>query len=250
MRPVSRGSSPQGVTFNNYRDSFDYLLDRMGIGEYKTIKIAQYCSYCERVISTNLAVEHIEPKDGAFGKPNLKNTWSNFLLACVNCNSHKSSKQVLFQNLYLPDRDNTFAAFEYNINGEVKPSNDLDIDQKRIAQNTINLVGLNEPIETDVDGVAKDRRTQRLNAISLALDSLEDLKLDPQNQAVKNLIVKGMLANGYFSIWMKVFDGYPEIRNMFIDSIRGTRKSGCFDQNGQIIKPHPNLDNLADGGKL
>ena len=250
MRPISRGSSPQGVTFNNYRDSFDYLLDRLGIGEYKKITIAQYCSYCERVISTNLAVEHIEPKDGQFGKPNLKNTWTNFLLACVNCNSHKGRKQVLFHNIYLPDRDNTFAAFEYALNGEVKPSDFLVIRQKDIAENTIKLVGLNEPISSDVDGVAKDRRTQRLNAFSLALNSLEDLKIDPTNQVVKNLIVKGMLANGYFSIWMKVFEGYPEVRNMFIDSIRGTRTSGCFDLDGAIITPHPNLDNLTGGGKV
>ncbi|MCK6265376.1 HNH endonuclease [Vibrio sp. ZSDE26] len=250
MRPVSKGNAPVGVTFTNYRESFDYLLDRIGIGEYNNIKLAQYCSYCERVIPTNLAVEHIEPKKGPYAQPHLENTWTNFLLACVNCNSKKGSKRVQFSMLYLPDRDNTFHAFEYRHNGEVHPSPALNRDQKVIAQNTINLVGLNEPIDTDVDGVAKDRRTQRLNAISLALDSLEDLKTDPQNQTIQNLIVKGMLSSGYFSIWMSVFDAYPIIRRLFVDSIRGTQQSGCFDANGKTLHPHPNPDNLQLGGKI
>lgn len=250
MRPVSKGNPPIGVAFTNYRDSFDYLLDRIGIGEYQNIKIAQYCSYCERVISTNLAVEHIEPKKGPYAKPHLENSWENFLLSCVNCNSKKGSKRIQFNKLYFPDRDNTFHALEYRHNGEVHPSATLSHAQKIIAQETIDLVGLNEPINTDVDGVSKDRRTQRLNAFALALDSLEDLKSSPQNQTVQNLIVKGMLASGYFSIWMKVFEGYPHIRNMFIDSIRGTRQSDCFDANGDVQHPHSNPDNLQLGGKI
>ncbi|PKG74232.1 HNH endonuclease [Shewanella sp. GutCb] len=250
MRPVSKGNAPVGVVFMKYRESFDYLLDRIGIGEYRNIKLAQYCSYCERVIPTNLAVEHIEPKKGAYAQPQLENSWTNFLLACVNCNSKKGSKRIQFNMLYLPDRDNTFHAFEYRHNGEVYPSSTLNNAQKAIAVNTINLVGLNEPIDTDVDGVAKDRRTQRLNAMALALDSLEDLKTAPQNQTIQNLIVKGMLTSGYFSIWMAVFNGYPSIRQLFIDSIRGTRQSGCFDANGNVLHPHPNPDNLQLGGKI
>ncbi|PKH06430.1 HNH endonuclease [Moritella sp. Urea-trap-13] len=250
MRPVSKGDTPLVAGFANYRESFDYLLDRIGIGEYQQIPLAQYCSYCERVMHTNLAVEHIEPKKGLYAKPLLKNTWSNFLLACVNCNSKKGSKRIQFNELYFPDRDNTFYAFEYSHTGTVNPRPSLNQAQKDIAQNTIDLVGLNDSIYADLTEVAKDRRTQRLNVYALALNSLEDLKSAPQNQAIHNLIVKGMLTSGYFSIWMKVFQGYPNIKNMFIDSIRGTRQSGCFDNNANPIFPHPNNDNLQLGGKI
>jgi uncharacterized protein (TIGR02646 family) len=250
MRPVSKGSSPAGVTFEDYRESFDYLLKKIGNGEHRGMILAQYCSYCERVIYTNLAVEHIEPKKGAYAKPLLKNSWTNFLLACVNCNSNKGSKRVQFDKLYFPDRDNTFHAFEYRHNGEVCPNPTLTPPQKSNASRTINLLGLNKPIATDVTGVAKDRRTQRLNAFNLALDSLEDVKSDPTNPVIQNLVVKGMVSSGYFSIWMKVFKDYPNIRSMFIDAIKGTRESGCFDANGDVLKPHPNPDKLELGGKI
>lgn len=101
MRPVKKGATPVAA-FNRYEDAFDYLLDRVGIGEWSGIKIGQYCSYCERCIQTNLAVEHIEPKSGDFAKPELQKEWSNFLLACVNCNSTKGAKEVDLGSIFLP----------------------------------------------------------------------------------------------------------------------------------------------------
>lgn len=49
MRPVLRGDSPQAMDFANYRDAFGELASR----------IDMFCSYCERRIVTQLAVEHI-----------------------------------------------------------------------------------------------------------------------------------------------------------------------------------------------
>ncbi len=40
-------------------------------------------------IATNLAVEHIQPKDDE-RYPELEGSWDNYLLGCVNCNSTKS----------------------------------------------------------------------------------------------------------------------------------------------------------------
>lgn len=250
MRPVRKGSSPVQGDFGNYRDAFDYLLIRIGTGHFGNIGISQYCSYCERPISTNLAVEHIEPKNGEFSKPLLKNRWSNFLLSCVNCNSKKSSKKVDFTQLYFPDRDNTFHALEYCFNGIIQANPKLTKTQKEIAINTIALFGLNDEIDSDVQGVAKDRRTQRVNVWLLALDSFEDFNKDPNNPAIQKSIVKDMLANGFFSIWMKVFSAYSEMTNRFIDAMKGTRESGCFDPAANIITPHPNEDNLMGGGKI
>lgn len=99
MRPVDRGDSPNNGDFENYRDAYIPLLARLG----------PYCSYCERRIQTNLAVEHIQPK-ADYLYPELEGRWENYLLACVNCNSTKGDKDVRPENFYLPDRDNTLAA--------------------------------------------------------------------------------------------------------------------------------------------
>ena len=74
MRPVLRGDSPQTGDFDDYRDAFGELASRIGI----------FCSYCERRIATQVAVEHIQPKDGPFGHPDLERRGENFLLGCVN----------------------------------------------------------------------------------------------------------------------------------------------------------------------
>lgn len=70
MRTIRRGNSPIQGNFAKYEDAKNDLVSRLGI----------YCSYCERKINTLLAVEHIEPKDGAFGKPQLQCVWTNFYL--------------------------------------------------------------------------------------------------------------------------------------------------------------------------
>ena len=79
MRPINRGDAPQA--FNDYKAAKPFLTDRLGT----------YCSFCERRIPTNLAVEHILPKDEDLPFADLRNEWTNFLLSCVNCNSSKGT---------------------------------------------------------------------------------------------------------------------------------------------------------------
>ncbi|MDQ2045666.1 HNH endonuclease [Pseudoalteromonas sp. 20-92] len=249
MRPVKKGATPVAA-FNRYEDAFDYLLERVGIGEWNGIKIGQYCSYCERCIQTNLAVEHIEPKNGDFGKPELQKEWSNFLLACVNCNSTKGSKEVDLKSIFLPDRDNTFRAIQYKQDGTIEPKDGLNEHDKQMAINTINLLGLNNSINSDLSGVAKDRRVQRLNVWMIALNAYEDFRNCVDKEALQRTIVREMLSNGFFSIWMKVFEQEINIKKLFIESVRGTKNSGCFDEFGASNSQHPNDDNLESGGKI
>src|SRR5271157_6059904 len=100
MRPVLRGNSPQAADYDNYRDAFGELAGRIGM----------FCSYCERRIATQLAVEHIQPK----GLPAYAH-----LQGCVNCNSTKKDKDVVLAEVLLPDRDNTAAAYEYTMDGHI-----------------------------------------------------------------------------------------------------------------------------------
>jgi 5-methylcytosine-specific restriction endonuclease McrA len=111
MRPIRRGASPRLGDFSNYRDALPDLVSRLG----------RDCSYCERLIPVQLAVEHIQPK-GLPAYRALIGRWDNFLLACVNCNSTKLDKDVVLSEVLLPDRDNTFSAYLYDAGGGVQVS--------------------------------------------------------------------------------------------------------------------------------
>lgn len=232
MRPVRKGISPIQGDFKNYEDAKVDLISRLG----------SYCSYCERKIPTNLAVEHLEPKKGLHGKPNLEKRWTNFLLACVNCNSTKGDKEVNFKQLYFPDRDNTFYAFEYLQDGSVQPTDSLSKPNKEMAQNTLQLIGL--------DKVSTDRASQRMSAWAIA-ESSKHLLTSTDTQQLRSHIVNATAkAVGYFSIWMKVFENDSDMKIRLIQAFEGTEASGCFDMTtGNPITPAPNPDLLQNGGK-
>jgi uncharacterized protein (TIGR02646 family) len=115
MRPIRRGNAPQPHDYADYKSAQPDLVARLG----------PYCSFCERPVVTQLAVEHIQPK-GLPAYAHLIGRWSNFLLACVNCNSTKKDKDVDPENILLPDRDNTFAAFRFLPDGTIEPSAQKD----------------------------------------------------------------------------------------------------------------------------
>ncbi len=136
MRPVKRGPSPRTGDFESYRDARPFLVARLGL----------YCSYCERRVVTQLAVEHLQPKDGPHGRPDLKGRWENYLLACVNCNSTKGDKRVVFKELLFPDRDNTFVALTYQADVKVEPAQGLADPLREMTPATLALTGLDKRI--------------------------------------------------------------------------------------------------------
>lgn len=243
MRPVFKGTSPPGG-FTDYEDAKPHLLSRLG----------HFCSYCERRIATNLAVEHIQPK-GLPQYAGLEKTWDNFLLACVNCNSTKGDKDVLLEQHYLPDRDNTAAAFIYLSDGTVHPQpNDA------IGARTLALTGLDKEIREvfDENGilVAIDRIGDRMAIWGIALESKAELAGQPTDP-MRRQIVRTAMGHGFFSIWMKVFEGDPVMRQMLINGLgagadfRGFAGSAkdCFNVQTQPVTPR--LQNgLPHGGKI
>lgn len=255
LRPIRRGLSPKGdEIYSPYESAKSDLIDRFSSGWSNQGHLTSYCSYCERPIGTGLAVEHIQPKGGKFGHPELKEKWSNFLLACGNCNSTKGAKRIIFHYLFLPDRDNTFYAFKYRADGTIEPRSSLSLRNRIRAFCTLQLLGLDkatrETFSTEGNLINLDRRSQRIEIWGVAEEALSDYRDNINNQVVKKLIIQNMLARGFFSIWMTVFEDYSEMKNLFIDSIHGTRESGCFDDNGNILTPHPNEDKLEGGGKI
>lgn len=135
MRPVSRGTAPNGGTYSPYRTAFVPLITRIG----------DYCSYCERRVEVSLAVEHIQPK-GLAAYEHLEAVWSNFLLGCTNCNSTKGDQDVVFADILMPDRDNTFMAYEYEADGSLTVAAGLAPPLDAQAKELLRLTGLDRTV--------------------------------------------------------------------------------------------------------
>ncbi len=236
MRPVQRGVSPEATDFSDYTDAKADLVSRLG----------SYCSYCERKMPTNLAVEHIQPKGLSAYLP-LAGRWDNFLLGCVNCNSTKLNKDVVLANVLLPDRDNTFAALTYSADGKIVPHGAM-------AEALLSLVGLDKPISVYLDAngkqVALDRVAQRMETWGIAEDAKNGVDASPGHNVLRRSVVQTAQATGFFSIWMTVFANDMDMRKRLIDAFPGVRGSGCFDPvTTQPVCPAPNPDQLQDGAK-
>jgi len=213
MRPVDKGVHPSNaegapVVFHTYADAAPYLRERLG----------RYCSYCERKIPTNLAVEHVMPKSHI---PALERVWENFLLACVNCNSNKGHQVVQLDDCLWPDIDDTFSAFTYEPSGAIKVAVGLDQLQQAKARVLLSLVGLDKPPEqaSDADYRHKDRIEQWGKA-KVAFDMLQrtsDQSLDKTRAAIITLATDG------YSIWATVFQADPFILNALVKKYPGTK---------------------------
>ncbi len=244
MRPVQRGASPFPTDLGNYQDAKRPLVDRLGL----------YCSYCERYVCTGLAVEHIQPKKLPAYR-NLIGRWDNFLLACVNCNACKTDKDIVLTDVLLPDRDNTFMAFNYLPDGRVTPAPHLSPNVMRMASKLLEVTGLDKKASTiqDENGkeIALDRFRQRMDAWKIAEISRVDILGNPTNAALRRTVINLAIETGFFSIWMTVFALDADMRNRLIDAFAGTRGSGCFDPiTTQLVSPAPNPDQLSHGGKI
>lgn len=249
MRPINRRASPQNRDFDDYRDAFPELQSRLG----------PYCSYCERRVATQLAVEHIQPK-GLPQYARLIGKWDNFLLACVNCNGTKSDRNVNLAEIFLPDRDNTGAAFIYTMDGRISPSPRLNAEQRQMAMDTLALTGLdkgpNQALDENGKIVAIDRINQRMEVWLIARESKEDLLASP-TAPMRRQILRAAQGHGFFSIWMEVFGDDVAMRRLFIEGfMRNGEFSGfpgtaadCYDANTNPITPRP-YNGLADGGKI
>ena len=242
MRPVSKGQLPY-----RYTNGTPYGKAQAGL----CARIGSYCSYCERLLDHGAEVEHIQPKSNPTHKA-LETQWSNFLLACKNCNSTKSKHDLGLDEWLIPDRDNTQAAFEYRRDGVIDVILGLHPATSSQAQMTLKLMRLNRKVRKVVDEkgnlVALDRRTQRMQAWLLAERWEQKFTARPTTDN-EDAIIDLAKTSGFFSVWMTAFVAYPKIRQRLIDTFRGTEKA-CFDLATQPTNKHPNTDGWLHGGKL
>ena len=220
MRPVNKGQSPQAYT--RYQDAYRDLVNRLG----------DFCSYCERQIETNLAVEHVQPKSRVH---QLRNAWHNFLLGCTNCNSCKGNQRVRLADFLWPDIDNTLRAFVYDDAGIVSANQNQPAAIRAKAQATIALVGLDRwPGNQGKEPTDADRRWFRRREVwKLAKKDAERLN-QHDSVAVRELIVENAVARGMFSIWWTAFAGDADMRRRLREAFIGT-DAGSFDANEDLV---------------
>ncbi len=221
MRPVVRGDVPtdqhgQAKQYGEYPQARRDLVGRLG----------DYCSYCERQLDADLAVEHVKPKRH---NPAHQLDWNNFLLGCRNCNSIKGDTNVVLGEYYWPDQDNTAAMFEYSQGGVISISSLLMGDEVLRAQYTIGMTGLDRKPADDPE--MKDRRWEKRREVwGVAEASLADLRACHCDQ-MRQQIVRTAIGRGYFSVWMTVFALDSDMCRRFIEAFVGT-DAHCFDANG------------------
>lgn len=223
MRPVNK--NPPAGPFSDPAAAQKPLYERLG----------KYCSYCERWMPCGLAVEHKRPKSK---HPFYKFLWSNFLLSCGNCNSGKGYRRVFLKYYFWPDVDNTFRAFNYDNEGFVSVSKSLPKQKRRIAQRTIQVLGLNRHLwKNRKPAQSDDRWSDRRSAWQKA----ELLRIELENHDTtqqRNHIINMALERGMLSIWLSVFRDHPQIKVRLLQAFLGTDTNSYNPANGDPI-PRP-----------
>ncbi|NVN06016.1 HNH endonuclease [Asaia spathodeae] len=225
MRPVIKGDCPLSEDGTQKKFS-DYKLARGDLIE----RIGQYCSYCEMNLNASLAVEHVLPKvPKGKSKEDIERSlsWSNFLLACTNCNSIKSQKEVGTDDIFWPDKTNTFFYLEYKEAGIVQAKSNLSDTFKKKIQSLIDIVGLDRT--PAADGEMSDRRWKnRRETWEIAMDALSDLQ-ETDTPQLRKMISQLAKSQGYWSVWMTIFEKDGDMRSRFISEYPGTGVD-CFDK--------------------
>lgn len=214
MRPVDKGPAPGAYVA--YQDAGPDLRARLG----------DYCSYCERQIETNLAVEHVQPKSLA---PTSATDWANFLLGCVNCNSCKGDTPIVLGDFFWPDADNTLRAFEYARGGVIRPDPALAAEVAAKAQATIVLTGLDRyPGNPGRPPTSADQRWLRRQQAWEKAERCREMLAMCDTPEVRELIVEVATGRGEFSIWWTVFAHDVDMRKRLRVAFIGTH-GASFD---------------------
>ncbi|MDP2188803.1 MAG: HNH endonuclease [Sphingobacteriaceae bacterium] len=230
MRPVIKwnvGEEGVRAEYKPYGNAKAVLLRNFGHSPN------YYCNYCDRLIPmVNMEVEHILPKSVARYE-HLEFSWTNFLLSCKNCNLAKGAENIDFDEFYWPHIHNTRPIFVVNVDGTISCNPGLDAAEQNISQETIRLLNLDCGHTTPRRQPQDDRYMAREYVLRLAERKLiqrRDGKLNDDD------IIELAITNGFWLVWMQVFEEFPGIRTGLIHAFKNTYED-CLDDN--IIRAHP-----------
>ncbi len=236
MRPVDRGPCPkdeQGAdrTFVEYGHARPHLINRLG----------DYCSFCEMQLSSTLDVEHIRHKHG---NPALEREWSNFLLACKSCNSTKGTKVETADDVaerLWPHQHRTADVFLYGPGGRVGLVPQPDPEHESRAQKLEQMVGLTrrpgEGLTRDqVERGSDNRWKKRWEAWDEAITARTDLT-ECDTPLLRKHILTEARHTGFWSVWMTVFRGDPQMQVALCKEFRGTAEDRVFPLPPHMTEP-------------
>lgn len=208
MRPVDRGPAP--AAYAKYQDAGPDLQARLG----------DYCSYCERQIETNLAVEHVQPKSRV---PALRTEWDELPSGMRELQLQQGQYTDQLVDYFWPDADNTLRAFEYLRGGMLQPAAALTPHLAAKAQATISLVGLDRyPGGPGQAPAAADQRWLRRQQAWEKAERSRAILAGQDTDEVRELIVNVATGRGEFSIWWTVFAADSDMRRRLREAFVGT----------------------------
>lgn len=222
MRPVIKwrpGENGVVATYNPHNDAKEKLLENFGNEPF------YYCSYCDRVIPrVHIEVEHIQP---VHYRADLEHSWSNFLLACKNCNLTKSDQNAQPANMLLPQFQNTWNCFIVNNDGTIipNPHNILAINR---ANYTVQLLGMDRGIGHPNRQPQDDRYDSRRHVLMIAKRDLKYYEAKVPDYIIA--IREHAIAMGFWYVWMQVFEPHPEVQDQLIDWFNNTYQN-CRNTN-------------------
>jgi hypothetical protein len=94
----------------------------------------------------------------------------------------------------------------------------------------------------------EDSRHIQPGDVRILVQSFGDRYETNPNHELFETIIEWALSEGFYSVWMTVFDDVPAIRARLISDFPGTA-TDCFDANTANITPRPN-NGLTGGGKI
>lgn len=248
MRPVLKtnriGADGHPLEMNPYGSAKPELVNELGT----------FCSFCEKYNSRSaLHVEHIFGKkcrdaSGNLIYEHLQYRWDNFLLACVNCNGVKGSKDVAILLPYMPHENNLLCFIEIVTGGFIKIKNGVQGDSLLKARAFIDLVGLDR-VPGDIDYSDRDDRwDNRMRVYDIAQRQLRKYMETPPTSTIET-IVDLARTNGFFSIWYYLFHTHHEVIDALINGIMidgnfihpfpGTHVASFMADNNYAAIPRP-----------
>lgn len=222
MRPLNRAEHAAGdEPFANYAQAKPALIDAIG----------GFCSYCEAHQGEGLDVEHVHAIDN--DGPRLR--WDNFLLSCSVCNSLKGTKNAGRDGYCWPDRDNTGRAFRVDATGRISITPQLEPAERSLAQATASLLNLLSFPGSNPPPSRADRRVEQRRKMWKKAIAMRQMLASQDSDLARHFLSEAAAANGFWTVWMTVFQDDPDLRRRLIEAFPGTAGE-CFDATTAFVK--------------